>query len=200
MAHRVADLAGPCSDRTASSFRDVSARHSRLDQRGWLCEPARDVGLSGYGRPMKRVALVVALGAVLGACAAPVAGKPSAAPAVRPRVVRLEGVDSCSLLTSAQVAQLGLEGSGLRDQRYGEDSCAWSGFTPRAISTLITTVPSRGIEDYDTDPSRNNVTVVEVRGFPAIQLSFKARPNNCAVGVDVAPGQVVDVEFSASGR
>jgi len=140
---------------------------------------------------------VAALGAVLGACAAPVAGTPSAAPTVRPREVRLDGVNTCSLLTSAQVAQLGLEGSGLRDQRYGEDSCGWSGFEPRAISTLISAVPSRGIEAYDTNPSHNHVAVLEIRGFPALQLSYTTRSDNCAVGVDVASGQVVDVEFSA---
>ena len=146
---------------------------------------------------MWRLALVVALCVVLGACAAPVAGTPSAAPAVRPREVRLEGVNTCSLLTPAQVVQLGLEGSGLRDQRNGQDSCGWSGFKPREIATLISAVPIHGIQDYDTNPSHNNVTVIEIRGYPALQLSYTTRSDNCAVGVDVAPGQLVDVEFSA---
>jgi Protein of unknown function (DUF3558) len=148
---------------------------------------------------MRRVALVAALTAVLGACAAPVAGTPSAAPAVRPREVRLEGVDPCSLLTPAQVEQLRLKGPGLKNPDDRGKSCSWLRFTSPAVGTLVSTVASRGIEAYDTDPRFNDVAAIEARGFPGLQLSFKARDDNCAVVIDVAPGQVLDVQYSTIG-
>lgn len=154
---------------------------------------------------MRRAALVAVMAALLCACAVPVAGLPTPAPGSatspsgRPRTVLLEGVDSCALLTSAQVAQLSMEEPGLRRSIAEASSCSWFRFTSPSVSTLVSAYPSRGIGEYDTDPARNDVAMIAVRGFPAMQLSFKARHDNCAVVVDVAPGQVVDVQFSAFG-
>ncbi len=148
---------------------------------------------------MLRLTVVLALVAALGGCAGPVAGTPSAAPAVRPREVRLEGVDPCSLLTPVQVAQLRLKGPGLKNPDDQGRSCSWIRLASPAVGTLVSAVASRGIEAYDTDPRFNDVAAIAARGFPGVQLSFKTRHDNCAVVVDVAPGQVLDVQYSTIG-
>jgi hypothetical protein len=137
--------------------------------------------------------------------AEPAAPFPSA-PA-RPREVRIDGVDPCSLLTDEQRAELGLDGRPVLDRRQtnlypGGDvpSCTISGFEPRAVWTALSLVATTGIERYSSGELVVDVRPTNVRGFPALTAVPQRFTEWCSVVVDVAPGQLIDVRFVDGGR
>lgn len=155
---------------------------------------------------------------VLAGCAQPVAGTPDpvtdAAPTVaaapelppRPRVVPLDGVDPCGLLTADDLTDLGLDGPPLLDvglsALYGGETrqCTARGYEPRAIAISVELSVTGGIELFFRPGVRSEITPIEVVGFPAIvALPVRIR-DFCTVVVDVAPGQVIDVSFANGGR
>lgn len=156
--------------------------------------------------------------AVLAGCAQPVAGAPApvtgpvstvgAAPELppRPRVVPLDGVDPCTLLTADDRTRLGLDqppvaNVGLSALYGGEISqCAVRGFEPRAISVSVLLSVTGGIELYFRPGVRSEITPIEVAGFPAIIAVPVTMRDFCTIVVDVAPGQVVDVQVADGGR
>ena len=126
-----------------------------------------------YRRAVRLAPLLVT--AVLAAgCTTAVAGTPSAPPGVllppRPKEVRLDGVDPCTLLTAEQRAALGFEseprtGRSRRPPCYRGDVpiCTMRGFTGDASSVGIGVVTTAGIDlwttggldaDVDTDDGR----------------------------------------------
>ena len=150
---------------------------------------------------------------ILTACAAP-APAPPESPAGggvvlpdRPRDVPLDGVDPCALLTAAQRAELGLDGTprpylGSPNELMGPtDACSVSGFGSRAISFAIRLSVSRGIEGFTDARVDPPVVPIEVAGFPAVLSpppDYMA--DNCVVAVDVAPGQTLAVLLRDGGR
>jgi hypothetical protein len=44
------------------------------------------------------------------------------------------------------------------------------------------------------------VTALEVRGFPAVQAVPNRFSDFCSVLIDVAPGQLIDVQYADGGR
>jgi hypothetical protein len=124
----------------------------------------------------------------------------------RPREVRLDGVDPCELLTEEQRAELGLDGrpvfdSAPSDLYQGEvPACTISGSEPREVFVGVNLVTSAGIERFTTSRGlAAELRPVQVRGFPALVVVPTRYTTYCTVVVDVAPGQLVDAQFSDGG-
>lgn len=133
----------------------------------------------------------------------------SAAPTVvaptsvaRPREVRLDSVDPCTLLTPAQRTSLGLGGT---PQPYTSGrptpgkACSITGFEPRAIAVDLTVTTSVGISVV-TAPGAvtDTLTPTAVAGYPAV-IARPRNPDGCFVDIDVAKGQLLDVLFRDGG-
>lgn len=143
--------------------------------------------------------------------AAPTAPSPTApSPTIelppRPRDVPLDGLDPCSLLTP-HLAELALEDrepllTVAATRIYGGESslCTARGYEPRAISVGIDAVTIKGIERYTVEGVDADVSTIDIRGFPAVLVFQERRPQACTVIVDVAPGQLLDVQFRDGGR
>jgi Protein of unknown function (DUF3558) len=121
--------------------------------------------------------------------------------------VRIDGVDPCSLLTAEQRRQLDLDQPPVFDLGpsvlySGSDVplCAIRGFQPRAIAVGLGVVTSAGVELYTSGNLAAEVRAVEVRGFPAVVAVPTRFSEFCSVIVDVAPGQLLDVQFRDGGR
>ena len=172
------------------------------------------------------VLLAVLAGALAG-CAQPVAGAPAPAPPQaagvspttatpttatpapdlppRPREVRLDGLDPCTLLPRTDLAELGLEApprltvapSGL----YGGEVrlCTARGYEPRVVSAGVILSVTGGIDLYLRPGVRSEITPIDVEGFPAIVAVPTTLRDFCTVVVDIAPGQAVDVQVADGG-
>jgi len=170
-----------------------------------------------YGRPVRRLVLLLAV-VVLAGCAQPVAGTSAPVSGVaptatdipelppRPRVVPLDGVDPCALLTADDRVDLGLDQPPVANvgmsALYGGEvrQCAVRGFEPRAISVSVLLSVTGGVELYFRPGVRSEITPIDVAGFPAIIALPVTIRDFCTVVVDVAPGQVLDVQVANGGR
>ena len=127
----------------------------------------------------------------------------------RPREVRLDGVDPCSLLISDQrVEVLGLESApttrALRtSQLFRGDvpTCTMIGFRPDAIGLasalsqpLVSNVGS------ETISRQKSARVTVSQAFLRLSPTDPFHDDYCSVEVDVASGQLLDVQFSDGGR
>ena len=163
-----------------------------------------------YRRAMRLAPLLVT--AVLAAgCTTVVAGTPSAPPGIllppRPKEVRLDGVDPCSLLTAEQRRELGFEsaprnGTIAASALYRGDVpiCTMRGFTGQATSVGIGMVTTAGIDLWTTGALDADITPATVRGFPAVVAVPRRFTEYCSVDVDVAPGQLIDVQLGDGGN
>jgi Protein of unknown function (DUF3558) len=124
----------------------------------------------------------------------------------RPRDLRIDGVDPCSLLTEQQRAELGLDGEPLSSTKpsvlFGGDetTCLVRGFAPRAVTVSIGLVTSSGIELFTSNELEADVTKHEVEGFPAVVAVPRRFHDFCSVFIDVAPGNMLDVQYADGGR
>jgi hypothetical protein len=155
---------------------------------------------------------------VLAGCAQPVAGSPAPVPdpaptttpapdlPPRPREVRLEDLDPCTLLTEDDRVDLGLDQPPVANTAlsalYGGETrlCSVRGFEPRVISLGVELSVTGGIELFFRPGVRSEITPIAVAGFPAVI----ARPTTgiqdfCTVIVDVASGQLVDIQVANAG-
>jgi hypothetical protein len=164
----------------------------------------------GYRRAVRLAPLLVTAALAAG-CTTVVAGTPSAPPGVllppRPREVRLDGVDPCSLLTADQRRTLGFEseprnGTIAASALYGGDVpiCTMRGFTGEASSVGIGVVTTAGIALWTTGDLDAEVTPTMVGGFPAVVAVPRRFTEYCSVDVDLAPGQLIDVQFRDGGN
>ncbi len=160
-----------------------------------------------------RGVVVVVVLLVLAGCTT-VEGTPEPAPPgtsasagqARPREVRVDGVDPCSLLTEAQRAELGLDARPRLDPGplppYPGNEiplCVFGGFRPRPVSVAVSVVTTAGIEIFTSGELVAELRTIEVEGFPAAVARPTRYTDFCTVVVDVAPGQTVDVNFRGSG-
>jgi hypothetical protein len=161
-----------------------------------------------YRRAVRALLLLVT--AVLAAgCTTAVPGTPSAAgPAPlppRPREVRLDGVDPCSLLTATERAEAGLDGV----PRYTNPptplfggtvpTCTITGLQGRPVALGIGIVTTAGIERWQRNDLDAVVRDTSIAGFPSVVAIPKRATEYCSVEVDVAAGQLLDVQFSDGG-
>lgn len=131
---------------------------------------------------------------------------PSASTPARPREVRIDGVDPCSLLTEQQRGELGLDGRPRFDRSPsllfpGDVSmCVTRGFSTRAVVVSVGLVTTAGIEFISDQQLAVDIGQTGVAGFPAAVGRPTQYTRFCNVFVDVAPGQLVDVQALDGGR
>jgi hypothetical protein len=155
--------------------------------------------------------VVVAVLLLLAGCAT-ISGQaepaaPSSSVPARPREVRIDGVDPCSLLTEEQRAELGLDAQPRLDvgplpPYPGTDIplCLFGGFRPRSVSLGVAVITNTGVDLFLSGGLVADVQWTQVSGFPALVAIAPRNTDFCSVVVDVAPGQVVDVNFRLDGR
>ncbi|WP_158228334.1 DUF3558 domain-containing protein [Pseudonocardia sp. MH-G8] len=161
--------------------------------------------------------LAVVLAVLTSACAVGGSPSPPSAPEgspgggielpARPREVRLDGVDPCSLLTEQQRVELGLDGRPVSTRdRVGlyegteVPLCTVRGFEPRAVTVGVSLVGSVGIERFTSGELATDLQQVTVQGFPAVVAVPTRFTDYCTVIVDVAAGQLLDVQYGTGGQ
>jgi uncharacterized protein DUF3558 len=139
------------------------------------------------------VTTAVCAGALLAGCAKESAGSPRPVSAIegseRPREIRLDSVDPCSLIPESDFAKYYFEGPGRvqRSKTFRSPQCFYG---TQAGGFAITLVVTEGIEAW-TGGQRNAdlADAKPIQGFPAIKLSHRVDLDRCYVAVDVADGQ-----------
>lgn len=118
-------------------------------------------------------------------------------PVSRPKVIDFKGTDPCSLLTDAQKQTFGLttapqtiKSTSHKDANLCSIS---SGDFSYGISVVATA--NEGIERYTV---RTSATPLQVGGFPALMDKSRAQTDVCFLGVDVADGQLLDLQVDGS--
>jgi Protein of unknown function (DUF3558) len=121
--------------------------------------------------------------------------------------VRVDGVDPCSLLTPAQRKELGLDGRPVSGADKSElynggvvPLCSIHGNEPRAIIIGVSVVTSAGIDMWTSGKLAADVRPHDVRGFPAVVAIPTRFTDFCSVIVDVAPGELLDIQAGDGGR
>jgi hypothetical protein len=74
------------------------------------------------------------------------------------------------------------------------------GFEPRAVTTGISIVTTIGIERFTAGELDAEIRPITVEGFPAVVAVPSRFTDYCTVVVDVAAGQLLDVQFATGGR
>lgn len=125
----------------------------------------------------------------------------------RPRSLDLSGVDPCTLLTERQLAAFAVDGPLRPGTARGNSVLAGSpGCTGSSLEQqhgfLIIASTEMGLPEFlskiQANPARKNVTVGQ---FPAVEEESPASApergsGECYVNVDVADGQLLEVQFS----
>lgn len=162
---------------------------------------------------MSRGWLVVVVLALCAAAGCTVSGSPvptpdptsSAAPSTRPREIRLDGIDPCTLLSEEQKKQLGLNRPSILNVNFQRayngvtKLCTARGEQPRSITVGVDLVVTAGIELFTPESVQATLSPLKIRGFPALKLVPRDFPEFCTVIVDVAAGQLVDIQFADGG-
>ena len=145
------------------------------------------------------VGLTIGCSNAVGGTPAP-AGVSSSTPdgpveSARPREVRLDGVDPCSLLTQEQRQVLGIDrppSPSEGESFEGAVGCDF-GNTDEESGYLIIPVTTQGLAEYvATAEGQIPVTPLEIAGFPAVEIRKPPDAGGnlfCLIGVDVADGQ-----------
>jgi len=141
------------------------------------------------------------------ACASSVGGSPSpatqqAGPELppRPREVRVDGLDPCNALTSAQLESLDVKFYTTDKPREKRGpGCDWIHSPAEPIESYTVAVNTQGgVELLFGQPQ---IDVVKVAGFGAVQSPglYSTGDDNCFIHVDVAPGEAVQVGYIYNG-
>ena len=125
----------------------------------------------------------------------------------RPKDIRINGIEPCSLLNDQQRADLGLNGASYSSTKpsklFGGDLplCSINGMTPQPVSVSIGVVTSTGIELFTTkDALDASIQASTVEGYPAVVATPRRSTRFCDIVVDVAPGQLLNVHYADGGQ
>ncbi len=139
----------------------------------------------------------------------PVAGDPAAVVDLppRPRVVPVDGIDPCTLLTEADRAELRLDfeprltvsPSGLYNGGVIQ-LCSIRSSVPGVGSVGVALSVTGGIELFLRPRVPAVITPTSAAGFPAVIADPNRFTEFCNVVVDVAPRQVVDIDVANAGN
>jgi hypothetical protein len=161
--------------------------------------------------------LAAVLVGVAAGCTSPVPGEPSpsasspsaTAPDVelppRPREVRLDDLDPCTLLTAEQRAELGLDREPLLDVGpsglYGGETqlCSILRLDRPGYALAVEVSVTSGVEVFLQPGIRAEVAPTEVRGFATLEVRPTELRDSCTLAIDTAPGQLVDVQVANGG-
>ncbi len=126
-----------------------------------------------------------------GSATVPTSQDTTSAPQTRPREIKLDNVDPCSLLPEADYADYYLDKRGEpgKDDR-GATNCLWQGDIGYMGVTLVT---FEGIEAQEGRLGQIEPTK-PIEEFPAFTVSLPEDENSCFVSVDVADGEYLDVQ------
>ncbi|MCS7480892.1 DUF3558 domain-containing protein [Umezawaea endophytica] len=125
----------------------------------------------------------------------------SAKPSVeRPKKVDLTGVDSCSVLTDAQKQQFDLTGKPgrLPYPTHPEATLCSIGSSDFSYGLAVAVITSEGIEMYAQGVESGKAATMVVGSFPAVLSEFPGALPACFVGLDVADGQLIEVQVDGS--
>ncbi|GDY32144.1 DUF3558 domain-containing protein [Gandjariella thermophila] len=132
------------------------------------------------------------------------AGPPSSAKpsSTRPKTIDLKGVDPCQILTPQQRQQLGFQGGGnpsnASDVYQHAKTCEYYDHG-EDLSGDFMLVTTKGIEGFSDGTYNAETQPIQVNGFPALIAKIPGMAISCAVVVDVADGQFLDVQFVSPG-
>ncbi|WP_209706287.1 DUF3558 domain-containing protein [Crossiella equi] len=119
----------------------------------------------------------------------------------RPKTISVTGLDPCSVLTTDQRRNLGLDrqpvkASASQADKHGNLACMYAkANTDPRYEYLVTPVPQEGAEVSLRGDRGGQVKQVTVAGFGAVETRLSSSTTSCGVVVDVAPGQSLDVQF-----
>jgi hypothetical protein len=154
--------------------------------------------------------------AVLAGCASPILG--TATPVVddpaavvdlppRPRIVPVDGIDPCTLLAPADRAQLQLDFEPLLDVNPSSlynggvtQLCSIRSSVPGVGRVGVELSVTGGIEVLLQPDVQASIAPTTVAGFPAVVVDPEQYDEFCAVVVDVAPQQVLDIDYADGGN
>jgi hypothetical protein len=168
-----------------------------------------------------KLLLALAVLALAAGCTGPQAGTPraqtsapsSTAPTTagssvaRPRSLDLNGVDPCTLLTEQQLVAFEIDetvrpGTARQPSVLAGSPGCTANSAKQQHGFLILTSTTMGLAQFlsktESKPSRKNVSVA---GFPAVEEEGRTSApdrgsGECYVNVDVADGQLLEVQFS----
>lgn len=144
--------------------------------------------------------LVVALVGIVGpvGCAGEAVAGAGPASVARPAELRLDGVDPCTLLTAAQVRQLGVVAGGRLENtdELGSVGCRWPNSRQSPSSGYVARLLMNRAADSAL-PGAIGAQVVTIDGFSAVRAAAPGvdPKNHCILVVDVAPGQSLWVQW-----
>jgi hypothetical protein len=131
----------------------------------------------------------------------------SASPtSMRPKEIKIDGLDPCKALSPAQEEQLGIEATNRSDIDAGKTgklapTCRFRHDTTPNYSYNLSLVSDRGIDYWDPKKSNLDVNTLKVGEFPAVQLKLKGTSQgDCVVAIDVAQGQQLYMQFLPISR
>lgn len=115
----------------------------------------------------------------------------------------MDGVDPCvDMLTAAQQQELGIDRPPrpIGSDKRGSPACTYPrSYSEPFYSYWFAPVTGEGAEAWVVESRVIDKRVVEVAGFGAVEHSLLGElDTDCVVSVDVAPGQSLDVAFTAS--
>ncbi|HWI01473.1 MAG TPA: DUF3558 domain-containing protein [Propionibacteriaceae bacterium] len=152
-----------------------------------------------------RLVLLMVTAVLVAGCTTVVSGSPSAPSGLllppRPREVRLDGVDPCSLLTAEQRARLGFDSEPRASKPNVElfrgevPTCTIRGPYPDVALLISGTVTTVGVERWFERDIAADLRPTTVAGFPSIVAAPTRFTDYCNVEVDVAVGQLLDVQY-----
>jgi hypothetical protein len=118
----------------------------------------------------------------------------------------LDGVDPCSLLSRDERIALGLESDPRSHSSYVAlfrgvvETCTMHGPSPESLLLGISTVTSAGVERWTEPDVAAELHPTLVTGFPAYIVKPAQYTDYCSVEIDVAPGQLLDVQFGGGSE
>jgi hypothetical protein len=137
-----------------------------------------------------------------GSTAAPTSGSttPSTStkpPVSRPKKIDFKGVDPCTLLTDAQKQTFGLTTTpqSLKSSSHKDATLCSISSGDFTYGMSVVATANEGIERYATD---SGATPLQIAGFPALTSRLKGLNDTCFLGVDVADGQLLDLQVDGS--
>jgi len=118
----------------------------------------------------------------------------------RPKKVDLTGVDSCSVLTDAQKKQFDLvrESARLPYPTHPEAILCSLGSSDFSYGVGAAVITTEGIEMYDQGVESGKAATMVVGGFPAVLSEFPGALPACFLGLDVADGQMIELQVDGS--
>lgn len=120
----------------------------------------------------------------------------------RPKEIKLDRVDPCTLLTTRQRKTLGMDRPPLptRYPTMGNAKVCDFRDSTRALTVRIGLVLVQGVGVWLEETAQADAKAATVAGFPAVVVRTAEQTKFCNVEVDVAEGQFLDIQFGDAGN